>query len=178
VKSVSRILRKISLTFHNSSFQSQYVNMSSIRRILRPVSYIDFRKGQSCFTYIRARISTTLVRTQSRNCSHAGNSPLEIPGALLRDSFDFRFTGTSLDHRNGSESRACNYYNGRSARRYNLIWFILLWNADGTCDDGGGDDDDDDDDEVLPLVWSMENAIVYRCLLYVVFPLSTRDWTI
>jgi len=67
-----------------------------------------------------------------------------------------------------------------------LIWSILLWNADGAgdnyddYDDDGGDDDDDvdDDDEVLPLVWSMENAIVYRCLLYVVFPLSTRDWTI
>lgn len=106
------------------------------RRILRRASFSGFHKGQSaCICgsaplYRRRRRR----RMQSRNCSHAGNSLHEIPGVLLRDSFDFRFTGTrlSVDRRNGSESRACNYYNGRSARRYNLIWSILLWNAGAT----------------------------------------------
>lgn len=57
---------------------------------------------------------------------------------------------------NGSESRACNYYNGRPARRYNLIWFILL-NDDDDYDDAN----DDNEASCYSLVYG-ECYVIYR----------------
>lgn len=94
LKSLSRILRKIVLCITLPLSLPPIFHISICRRILSVLSFVQrFSFRIVCLRVVLHDV-VVIVRTHSRNCSHAGNSLLEIPGVLLRDSFDFRFTGT------------------------------------------------------------------------------------
>jgi len=86
VKSVSWILRKIASTLPDSPFQShQYVEHGYVERHFVQFRIINVHKRQSCFTHVCAVFDYVgcCPSAVAWNCSHAGNSLLEIPGALL-----------------------------------------------------------------------------------------------
>lgn len=102
-----------------------------------------------CTTSCRAN---TVAKLQSRGKYPRRNSEGSPTGQFQ----------LSADRRNRSESRACNYYNGRSARQCNLIWSILPLNDDDDCNDERG---------VIIIVWSVEK---YRVIYRVYCCVSTR----
>lgn len=105
-------------------------------RVVELRSIVRIKKGPVVSAYVvRASLSLSLSST-SRSVRDAVAEiavTREIPSSKFRafscgtaSTSASRENATSVGRRNGSESRACNYYNGRPARRYNLIWSFLL----------------------------------------------------